>query len=165
MRSGNSILIPMEIIGHRGAKGLAIENTLDAFKKALRFDVDAIETDLRIQNGIIVLSHEATLKSETYTKLDELLKLVNGKIPINLEVKEAKVVPLLKKTLSSYEGKIVFSSFDYGILKKIKKLSQKEKLQFLKSGLEFAPYRLLHYLGLTESISIKLGCGATLCVH
>jgi glycerophosphoryl diester phosphodiesterase len=122
----------MEIIGHRGAKGIAPENTLESFSKALEFNVDAIETDLRVHEGIIVLSHEATLKSATYTKLSDLLKLINGKVPINLEIKEASVIPLLKSSLSAYNGEIIFSSFEYSILKRLKKVIPEGEIAVLE---------------------------------
>jgi glycerophosphoryl diester phosphodiesterase len=111
----------MEIIGHRGAKGLEEDNTIDSFKRAIELNVDMIETDVRKQGGELVLSHDPTLVSESYTKLSELLELVNGKIPLNLEIKEERVLPLLKKALKNYKGRILFSSFNFNILQGIKK--------------------------------------------
>ena len=111
----------MEIIGHRGAKGLAEENTIEAFKQAIKHHADMIETDVRKHNKELVLSHEATTFTGKYTKLSDLLELIKGVIPINLEIKEPEVVPLLSEQLKHYEGKIIFSSFEFGILQKIKK--------------------------------------------
>ncbi len=34
-------------VGHRGARGYEIENTLESFKKAIELGVDAIELDVR----------------------------------------------------------------------------------------------------------------------
>jgi len=49
----------MKIIGHRGAKGLAPENTLRAFEKALEHGVDEIELDVRVtKDGQTVLIHD-----------------------------------------------------------------------------------------------------------
>lgn len=49
----------IELIGHRGATGLAPENTIPGFKKALEYDVDAIELDVVITGDEQVLvSHE-----------------------------------------------------------------------------------------------------------
>jgi glycerophosphoryl diester phosphodiesterase len=111
----------MEIIGHRGAKGLEEENTIDSFRRALNLNVDMIETDVRKKGKELVLSHDATLINESYTKLSELLELVNGKIPLNLEIKEERVIPLLKKALKNYNGEILFSSFNFSILQSIRK--------------------------------------------
>lgn len=118
----------MIIIGHRGAKGLESENTIPAFKKALEFKADMVETDLRLQGKNIVLSHDETTKTETYTSLDELFKCINGKIPIVLEVKEPEVVPKLAAALKNYNGEIIFSSKSYSILGKIRQSFPNAKL-------------------------------------
>ncbi len=50
------------IIGHRGASGLALENTLAAFTKAIQLGVDAIEFDVRItRDNQFVVFHDAFL--------------------------------------------------------------------------------------------------------
>ena len=55
----------IDIIGHRGAAGLAPENTLSAFKKACEIAVDAVELDvLFTADGKIVVHHDYTLKPE-----------------------------------------------------------------------------------------------------
>lgn len=55
---------PFILIGHRGAKGLAPENTLASISKALTCGVDEIEFDVRVtKDGIPVLSHDTTLHS------------------------------------------------------------------------------------------------------
>jgi len=47
------------IIGHRGAKGLAPENTLEGFELAIQHGVDMIETDVQItKDGVAVLLHK-----------------------------------------------------------------------------------------------------------
>ncbi|MGM0545395.1 MAG: glycerophosphodiester phosphodiesterase family protein [Bacteroidota bacterium] len=49
----------LELIGHRGATGLAPENTIPGFKKALEYDVDAIELDVVLTgDDQVVVSHE-----------------------------------------------------------------------------------------------------------
>jgi glycerophosphoryl diester phosphodiesterase len=48
----------MLVIGHRGARGLAPENTVASLKKALEHKVDEVEFDLRVtRDGIVVLHH------------------------------------------------------------------------------------------------------------
>jgi glycerophosphoryl diester phosphodiesterase len=52
----------MLIIGHRGAAGLAPENTVGGLQKALEHHVDMLEFDLRItQDGVAVLHHDPEL--------------------------------------------------------------------------------------------------------
>ncbi len=54
------------IIAHRGASGLAPENTLPAFEKALEIGVDRIEMDLRQTiDGEVVVIHDKTIMRTT----------------------------------------------------------------------------------------------------
>jgi glycerophosphoryl diester phosphodiesterase len=51
-----------DLQGHRGARGLAPENTIAAFRIALRIGVSTLETDLGLtSDGVLVLSHEPRL--------------------------------------------------------------------------------------------------------
>ena len=50
------------VVGHRGAAGLAPENTLAAFKKACEIGVDAVELDVLLTaDSILVVHHGFTL--------------------------------------------------------------------------------------------------------
>ena len=52
----------MNIIGHRGAAGLAKENTLASIEAAIKNKVDGIEFDIYVtKDNQIVLSHEDNL--------------------------------------------------------------------------------------------------------
>lgn len=54
--------LAIDLQGHRGARGLAPENTLTAFKTALEIGVSTLETDLALtRDGVLVLSHEPRL--------------------------------------------------------------------------------------------------------
>lgn len=56
----------LDVHGHRGAAGLAPENTLAAFRKALALGVDAVEMDLHIsRDGEVVVIHDETLDRTT----------------------------------------------------------------------------------------------------
>jgi len=51
-----------DLEGHRGARGLAPENTMAAFRKALSIGVTTIETDMGItKDGIVVIAHDRDL--------------------------------------------------------------------------------------------------------
>ena len=64
--NGEQPIKKVDIIGHRGAAGLAPENTLSAFKRACEIGVDAIELDaLLTADGKIVVHHDYTLKPES----------------------------------------------------------------------------------------------------
>ena len=59
------------IIGHRGAAGLAPENTLAAFSKACELGVDAVELDVFLSaDNTLVVHHDYTLKPETTRSAD-----------------------------------------------------------------------------------------------
>lgn len=54
-----------DLQGHRGTRGLAPENTLAAFRKALTIGVTTIETDLALtRDGVLVLAHDPRLNPD-----------------------------------------------------------------------------------------------------
>ena len=54
-----------DLEGHRGTRGLAPENTLAAFRRALQIGVSTIETDMAVtKDGVIVISHEPFLNPD-----------------------------------------------------------------------------------------------------
>jgi len=55
----------LDIQGHRGARGLAPENTLPAFARALGIGVTTLEMDCAItRDGVVVVSHDAALNPD-----------------------------------------------------------------------------------------------------
>lgn len=60
----------MKIIGHRGARGLAPENTLASFQKAIEHHADQLEFDLRVTgDGIVVINHDRWLTDPSGDRL------------------------------------------------------------------------------------------------
>jgi glycerophosphoryl diester phosphodiesterase len=54
-----------DLQGHRGARGLAPENTLAAFERALEIGVNTLETDVHLSaDGQLVLSHDPALNPD-----------------------------------------------------------------------------------------------------
>ncbi|MDT0687533.1 glycerophosphodiester phosphodiesterase [Autumnicola psychrophila] len=91
-------------IGHRGAKGLLAENTLESIQLALDFGMDMIEIDVhKCSSGEIVVIHDFTLdrttngSGEIATKSWEELK--------KLEISGRYKIPLLTEVLDLIEGK------------------------------------------------------------
>ncbi len=87
----------MKIIGHRGAAGLALENSLESIRTAIQVGVDAIEIDIRLtRDGQLVISHDPNTarvspanKPIHHTSLKDLrsIKLHNGeRLPTLQEV-------------------------------------------------------------------------------
>src|SRR5438067_7579133 len=51
-----------DLEGHRGGRGLAPENTMAAFRKALAIGVTTIESDMAVtKDGIVVMAHDPDL--------------------------------------------------------------------------------------------------------
>ncbi len=58
--------LAFDLQGHRGARGLAPENTPPAWKKALELGVDTIECDMAItKDGVVVVHHDLRLNPDT----------------------------------------------------------------------------------------------------
>lgn len=59
----------IEILGHRGARGEAPENTLSSFMRAAHAGVHGIELDVRMSSdGILFTFHDKTLKRTTHQR-------------------------------------------------------------------------------------------------
>jgi len=101
------------VIGHRGARGLAPENTLASLRAALECKVDGIEIDVRVTaDGVAVLNHDPALHDtkmlitkhrftelqahkQDLTTLEAAIKLVNRTVPLMIEVKpDTAVLPV-----------------------------------------------------------------------
>ena len=96
------------IIAHRGFADNCRENTLEAYQKAIDLSADAIELDVRkTKDNVFISFHDEVIGAKqvsqlTYTEindlagnlnfhvptLEEVLKLVRGKIKLDIELKE-----------------------------------------------------------------------------
>jgi glycerophosphoryl diester phosphodiesterase len=115
----------MIIIGHRGAAGLAAENTISSFKKAEELGVDMIEMDLRAdKKGRIILSHDPDPLKEypSAVELSDALAVI--KKPVNLEVKEPGFEAKLLETIKNFPFEVLISSFKPQVIKKIRALNR-----------------------------------------
>lgn len=133
----------MKIIGHRGAKGLAPENTLVGLKKALGHHADALEFDLRITaNGIVILHHDPEITDASGTKLkisehsykdlkvhkpdlatfEEVLRTIDSKAHLVIEVKpDEPIQPVVSIIKSSRRDKLSLASFSQKTLLELNK--------------------------------------------
>jgi glycerophosphoryl diester phosphodiesterase len=133
----------MKVIGHRGARGLAPENTIASLKKALQHNVDEIEFDLRVtKDGVVVLHHDRDIidpngkhrriAKYTYEELlahkpdlatfVEALDSVNRAVPLYIEVKPgeptAPIVSIVREYLKN-TGRpedFYFGSYSFKVL-------------------------------------------------
>lgn len=145
-----------KIIAHRGLhNNYIVENTLLAFLKAVEKDY-AVELDIRLlKDGTVVVYHDIDLKRLTginkliesctlkdisnikindkycIPTLEQVLKLINGKVPIYIDVKgnignyklEEKLLDLLKE----YRGEIFIQSFNPKTIRWLRKKEPKYK--------------------------------------
>lgn len=151
----------MLVISHRGAAGLARENTLDALRAGQKAGADILEIDIRLTNdNIPVLMHDFiafrthhdttvisrhTLQElrERFTDqpiftLEEILKEFFGKILLNIEAKgrgSGKViVKLIEKDFIKKPAdwdRVLFSSFHASELVAIRRSSKEANLSLL----------------------------------
>jgi glycerophosphoryl diester phosphodiesterase len=128
---------PPIVIAHRGASRRALENSLEAFSLSLADRADMIEFDVRLSaDGEPVVIHDdrtgrtarenlpvarcdaARLRTlrlkngEPVPFLADVLDLVRGAVPVNIEVKTAGGVHASLQVIDGmrYEGKVVLSS-------------------------------------------------------
>jgi glycerophosphoryl diester phosphodiesterase len=134
-----------KIIGHRGAAGLALENSPDSIIKALSLPLDGIEFDVqRTKDGKLILMHDwhtfrvarkfrrvadATLAElqamplkdgQRILSLDEALKIVGDKQTVVLDIKSYGVSEELERVLNRHpDVQVTISSRKYEELEKI----------------------------------------------
>jgi len=117
----------MLLIGHRGAKGSEIENTLISFQKALNMKVDGIELDVHLSaDNEVMVFHDDTLdrltdgkglintftvpelkkllinKKERIPTLREVLELIDRKCFVNIELKNFDVSETVVSLIEEY---------------------------------------------------------------
>lgn len=139
-------------IAHRGLWGNGIvENSLTAYQNAVDNGY-AIEIDLHLSSDKVLFSfHDSTLKrmtgeegllsDKTYDELksltlvgsnekiptfDEILDLVDGKVPLLIEIKnqpDKSVVDRIVKRLETYKGEYALQSFNPLYMLRVKKLN------------------------------------------
>jgi glycerophosphoryl diester phosphodiesterase len=78
------------IVAHRGASSEAPENTLEAFDRAIEVGADMIEFDVRrASDGSLVISHDPIRgPARDLPTLEETLRLTQGRIQLDVELKE-----------------------------------------------------------------------------
>lgn len=142
----------MLIIGHRGAAGLAPENTLEALRAGFNAGADMLEFDVRLTvDNVPILAHDAWIKGKsirkhtyeqlqrltTITTLDEALETFFGKILLNIELKQTTgidtILTIVKRRIKQSDDweNIIFSSFKPSALIKLHTLSNNANLALL----------------------------------
>ncbi len=151
----------MLVIGHRGAAGLAPENSMEAFTAGVKAGADILECDVRLtKDRIPVVIHDATtsrthgtrvvianhtldeLRQMDFTpkipSLQEFLDEFFGRILLNIELKSRGSGEIVAEVIASgYITKpddwenVLISSFRAGELIKIRKISSRVPIALL----------------------------------
>ncbi len=116
----------MKIVGHRGARGLAHENTLASLQKALDHQVDEIEIDVRItEDNVPVLYHDRSLlrlagrplliAATTYKDLlaeqpqlctlESAIAFIDRRVPLVIEVKPREPTNPVVDIINTFKAK------------------------------------------------------------
>ncbi len=144
----------MLIIGHRGAAGLARENSISSLQKATELGVDMVEMDLRqTLDGHIVAMHDASLlrthddprkvadltleqiqaigiaEHNPIPTLDEILAHAN--LDLNLELKVGGMEETVISKIKNFSHKVLVSSHHPTVVKKISTLDEKIPTGFI----------------------------------
>jgi glycerophosphoryl diester phosphodiesterase len=130
------------VCAHRGASLMLADNSVEAFEAAIESGCEMIETDVRAdRQGRPVLSHarlrpiprgarhgrprsrrssprprprprRSPPRATAPVTLEALLALSAGRIGLDLEIKEARVVPVLLDAIADWDGALLLTSFD-----------------------------------------------------
>jgi glycerophosphoryl diester phosphodiesterase len=135
-----------KIIGHRGAAGVALENTRESLRAALAAGVDMIEFDTRLtaDDHLVVMHDPTTVRvapsdvtirkktlaelqnlglhnGEPLISLDEALDIASG-VPVIIEVKDSGSVDELLLVLAKHpKANITIASFEHEELRQIRR--------------------------------------------
>ena len=156
---------PFYIVGHRGAAGEKLENSLDGFHHALTLPIDAVELDIREHASELWVFHDRDLKrmttstggfedqadpaslrlsnGEVVPTLQQVLDLYWGKMPLNIEIKSVANPQLLLDLLASYPAPearrghpwILISSFNHIALMQLRELGCRWPLAPISGGI------------------------------
>jgi glycerophosphoryl diester phosphodiesterase len=151
----------MMIMGHRGAAAVEPENTLLSIGRAMEIGVDAVEIDVHLsKDRVPVVIHDSTLdrttngtgpvsshelkeikeldagKGETIPTLQEVLDLIETRVTLVIELKEADtqrpVMALLEE--NKLEENIYVISFWHELVKAVKEQNDRIRTGVLLVG-------------------------------
>ena len=164
-------MIPPLRIAHRGAsgRGLAPENTLAAFEKALDIGVDMLEIDVRVTgDGQLIVLHDPSLDRTTDCEgivremgldeirqadagdgervpiLREVFELARNRAPILLEIKSDFIAERVVQAIADaqIEEQVVVQSFNPQTVERVKRLAPHLPSSLLIGELPTTPSRV-----------------------
>ena len=164
-------MIPPLRIAHRGAsgRGLAPENTLAAFEKALDIGVDMLEIDVRVTgDGQLIVLHDPSLDRTTDCEgivremgldeirqadagdgervpiLREVFDLARNRAPLLLEIKSDFIAERVVQAIADaqIEEQVVVQSFNPQTVERVKRLAPHLPSSLLIGELPTTPSRV-----------------------
>lgn len=154
---------PIQVIAHRGASAHEPENTLSAIRRAVDDGADMIEIDVRFVDGGIFVFHDDTLerctsgsgpvysksfqelrrldagKGEKIPILAEVIAEIGGRVPLNIEFKDAASVrPVCDLIQPLPPERTLLSSFDWENLRDSRQLLPDAQIAILTEHATFA---------------------------
>ncbi len=168
----------MKIIGHRGAAGLELENTLASLRKAKELGVDGIEFDVRItKDRQLVLCHDPDtdrvsnqnlkIRDSTFEELRQI-RLNNGEVIPTLdealdvlgttwaiiEVKDSDCLAELLKALNRHPKSVItIASFDHEFATWLEEASPKLSVYLAEHT---KPTEIIHFVRTAKANGIDL---------
>lgn len=154
----------MLCIAHRGARGDAPENTLQAIELALAQGAEAVEIDVRAHEGELIVFHDETVDRTTNAQgeltefsfsllhqldagngqsiplLAEVIELINRRVPLNIELKDDDSAQLSLQVIERFISRgwqysdFIISSFFHPLLKTLKQQQPKLVIGALSAG-------------------------------
>lgn len=176
------------VIGHRGAMGYETENSIASIEKALELGVDMIEIDVfRISSGEIVVFHDQRVERltngagnvEEYNiydlkrlmldgghgipQLQDVLRTVDGQVPLNIELKGAGTANRVHFITDYYVKKhgwkpeqFLISSFNWEELRAYREIAPNARIAVLTDGDPVQALETARELG-AEAINPSVG--------
>jgi glycerophosphoryl diester phosphodiesterase len=142
--------VPLERIGHRGAKRELPENTLPAFARAFERGADAIELDVyATRDGVVVVHHDPALARSAgplrareiaglswaevskvelasgigIPRLADVLSAVPTGRTVYVEIKGANIEPLVAAAIAESPARCAVHAFDHEAVKRMRTLA------------------------------------------
>jgi glycerophosphoryl diester phosphodiesterase len=114
-QTDSPIAVQLDIQGHRGARGLYPENTLEAFAEALKLGVNTLELDLAVTaDSQLVVSHEPYISAEICLYPDGSDIPADSAQELNIfqmTYKEAKAFDCGSKYVSKFPDQVKTSTY------------------------------------------------------
>ncbi len=133
----------MLVIGHRGVRGIRPENTIPAFEYAIDAGANGIEFDVALtEDDALVISHDPPPPGARLPMLDEVFDLApRGDFVFVVEIKtfrdrQERFAGLVLAAIRRHgvEARAIVHSFDFRVLREMKRLAPEIRLSALYAG-------------------------------